>query len=162
MFGPQTRSGGQYTCRTLPCKQQNEIKRLSRGWGGMFAKSLDAGPGGRGSGHGMAGVHQGMDGGHRETWSIVGHKALHTCTSWYAYAAMFGSPWTKAKATELLLYISQNVCVHFGCWDRVLSILEDLYSTIQEKRGRGGWGRHDRMWRLTLRITNARQYHGSL
>ena len=26
-----------------------------------------------------------------EEGPYAGHKALHTCTSWYAYAAMFGS-----------------------------------------------------------------------
>ena len=27
----------------------------------------------------------------------AGHKALHTCTSWHAYAAMFGSPFITGQ-----------------------------------------------------------------
>ena len=32
----------------------------------------------------------------------AGHKALHTCMSWYAYAAMWRQFTTKAGATKLL------------------------------------------------------------
>ena len=40
----------------------------------------------------------------------AGHKALHTCTSWYAYAAMFGS--SRARAIQLL-------CYKLAWWDAI-------------------------------------------
>ena len=45
-----------------------------------------------------------------------GHKALHTCTSWYAYAAMFGS--SQNEISTSIWYDTQPICfstlAHFG------------------------------------------------
>ena len=69
----------------------------ARGSGGGRAGEGQGGSGGRagegqGGSGGRAGEGQGGSGGGQGRGGpYAGHKALHTCTSWYAYAAMFGS-----------------------------------------------------------------------
>ena len=52
------------------------------------------------------------------------NKALHTCTSWYAYAAMFGSSIDKqCSAVPLIRWFHEHFCVCTGCTDVCLVTL---------------------------------------
>ena len=42
------------------------------------------------------------------------NTALHTCTAWYAYAAMFGSSWMTQSMAFIEIYVTgwPNECQH--------------------------------------------------